>query len=202
MEWLTPLLAAIVSILTGVFAWLKLRDESRFKGIDTELDRHKAMLAEAKAKVKDLEERLKAEEQAHRTAILSWDKERMVLVQELIGLRVAVARLEIGVTAAIVIVDCEGTIVDSNPMTTELLGWTKEELFGKDVRVLTPFRYRNSHDKSFAEVASGKRPLRTAPLEAFALSRTGQEIPVKITLTQWEDSGKMFFGAELRRRTV
>ena len=202
MEWLTPLLAAVVSILTGVFAWLKIRDEGRFKGIDTELDRHKVLLAEAKARVKELEEKLRADEQAHRLAMLSWDKERMTLVQELVGLRAAVARMEIGATAAIVVADGRGEIVDSNPTATELLGWTKEELCGKDVRLLIPFRYRDAHEKAFLEVSSASRPMRLMPLEGFALSRTGQEIPVRIALTSWDDDGKKLFAAELRRRST
>ena len=199
MDWLPIVSAALVSILTAVFGFLKVRDTARFKGIEQSLNLYREDLIRAKGRVSELEIALALSESKHRADTATWDKERMTLVLELNSLRATVARMEIGRTAAIIIADETSEIIDLNPVATEMFGWSKEELVGRDVQVLIPFRFRNKHARMYKEVVEGSRPMHDK-INAFALDRTGQEIPVVITLSAWEDEGKRYFGAELRRR--
>lgn len=48
---------------------------------------------------------------------------------------------------AAVLSDESGTIISINQPAQELLGWTKEEIVGKDIKVLMTKEYSNMHDK-------------------------------------------------------
>ena len=192
----------LVPVLGLWFGWLKVRDEQRFTLIEAGLKDARGELVISHGQIDVLEKELKQLEHVYRAAADAWGKERSLLLQELNALRSTVARLEIGITAASITINDQDKIVDCNPTASDMLGWGKEELLGKSVRVLVPFRFREAHATALAAVLAGTHPLRTDGLDTFALSRTGQEIPVTITLSTWNDEGKRYFGAELRRRSV
>lgn len=201
MEWFSATLAAAVTILTAAFSWLKLRDTARFKGIEESLKEAQQQLTESRQRILTLEEQVRQTERAYRADAAAWDKEKLSLIHELNALRATVARMEVGITAAIIKVDTHGEILECNPVASELFGWSQEELVGRDVTVLIPFRFRRNHTDYMRAVVEGKLTLRKDSILTFALSRTGQEIPVAITLSSWEEDGKQYYGAELRRRT-
>ena len=123
---------------------------------------------------------------------------------ELVILRATLARLESTSITAIVTADSSGTIREWNPAATSLFGWSVDEAVGRPITMLVPARLRERQENSFAQAVKENRgPSAEAAAkvrESYALTRTGDEIPVTITLLGWEFQGKRFYCAEIRRR--
>lgn len=78
-----------------------------------------------------------------------------------------------------------------------LSGYVSDELVGREVQMLIPFRYRNAHFAKSTEVTKGKRSLREEPLDTVLLTKQGVEIPVEIKLSKWEQDGQIVWGADI-----
>jgi PAS domain S-box-containing protein len=88
---------------------------------------------------------------------------------------------------AMVIVDQEGMIIMINAQTEKLFGYTRGDLFGQQVEVLVPTRFRDVHP--FHRKQYGKNPLPRpmgADLELYGLRKDGTEFPVEISLSPME----------------
>ena len=82
-----------------------------------------------------------------------------------------------------------------------MFGYGKDEMMGKDIAMLTPPRLRAMHIASFDLARTEKRgPNIKVPLVSFALNRNGEEIPVTVLPTGWQQDGKWFYAAEIKRR--
>lgn len=100
---------------------------------------------------------------------------------------------------AIVIVDNKGKIHLLNSNTEKLFGYTKKELTGKNVEMLMPSRYRNTHHahrKSFTDNPK-TRPM-GEHLELFGQSKDGKEIPIEISLSPLETEDGSLVSAAIR----
>lgn len=85
---------------------------------------------------------------------------------------------------AIVAVDREGTIVQTNSQTQELFGYLREEMIGQKIEMLVPERYRpqhHHHREAFAESPKTRRM--GADLDLYGRRRNGSEFPVEISLS-------------------
>ena len=85
---------------------------------------------------------------------------------------------------AVVAVDRNGTILQTNSLVEDLFGYSRGELIGKKVELLVPERFRHQHHdhrQNFA--ASPKiRPM-GAGLDLYGRHRDGSEFPVEISLS-------------------
>ena len=114
---------------------------------------------------------------------------------------------------AIVVVDGTGMIVFANDAVSGLLDYSADELTGRSLSFLIPENYRMAHEAHFANffdrgkpTSMGARPLLSA------LHKSGEEIPVSISIANLDldggrysvavmrDSGKLH--SEITRATV
>jgi PAS domain S-box-containing protein len=165
-----------LKLITYPFAWL-------VRGTDGAIiNRYVAMLEECERRCEERDAKINA------------------LHRELVDLRRLVVVLEEQRLHGMLKADASGTIIFANPAIAALCDCSVEQLLGKNVTELIPYRYRHAHHVKFMEVAGGQRPLRTEPLEATLLTMSGREIPVTIRLTQLSNGGHPVFGADIHWR--
>lgn len=85
---------------------------------------------------------------------------------------------------AVVAVDRNGTILQTNSLIEDLFGYSRNELIGERVEMLVPERFRDQHHghrQSFA--ASPKIRRMGAGLDLYGRRRDGSEFPVEISLS-------------------
>jgi PAS domain S-box-containing protein len=86
--------------------------------------------------------------------------------------------------AAMVMVDANGAIVMVNALTEQILGYDRQELVGRSVEMLVPFRFLGRHagdrDAFFADPQ--QRPMGVGR-ELYAARKDGSEVPVEIGLS-------------------
>lgn len=104
---------------------------------------------------------------------------------------------------AMMIVNQDGRIVLANRQTTQLLGYSPEELLGKPVEVLVPERFRAKHVEHRAGYSRHPtvRSIGTG-LEFSALRKDGSEVPVEISLSPVESGDRVLVTAVLRDMTA
>jgi len=101
---------------------------------------------------------------------------------------------------AIVIVDHEGRVAYWNPAAEHLFGYTMEEVLEKDVhQLLAPDRYRGDYERGLQNFnKTGRGDALGNVLELKALTKSGKEIPVELSLSALELDGKMGAVAVIR----
>jgi PAS domain S-box-containing protein len=91
-------------------------------------------------------------------------------------------------TMGIVVVNYKGSIQSVNPFALKLFGFTKEELLGKPIELLIPWRYHQDHQEHRKKYAGNpeNRPM-GHELPMFAVTKEGKEFPVEISLGYYEN---------------
>jgi PAS domain S-box-containing protein len=93
---------------------------------------------------------------------------------------------------AIIMINYMGLIISWNKAAQRMFGYKKEEVIGQPIEeFLIPERYRQAHLATFPKF-KGKKPKDVAKsnLEIIALSKTGKEIPIEISIAPVELEGK------------
>lgn len=133
--------------------------------------------------------------------------EKASMIQaELGGLREQVKHVETSSKSAIaVIVANEKGIIQSwNDGATALFHWTAQDSIGKNVTLLTPERHKKKHLDAFAKIVASKLPPRPMrELYVHAVTQNGDEIPVSIRLSGWDNGNGSgwLYAAEISRDT-
>lgn len=101
--------------------------------------------------------------------------------------------------SAFVSIDMEGQIVDWNPSAERTFGWTRAEVAGRDLAdVIIPERFRAAHRSGLARMlAHGVAKVLNQRLELPALTRSGAEITVEMTINSFAANDSVCFGAFL-----
>ncbi|HEX5034449.1 MAG TPA: PAS domain-containing sensor histidine kinase [bacterium] len=91
----------------------------------------------------------------------------------------------------IIISNAEGVIEQVNPYTNRLFGYEEGELVGQKIEVLIPpsLRARHVDHRSSFNQSPRTRAMGTG-LDLFALTKSGQLLPVEVSLTYYERNGK------------
>ena len=85
---------------------------------------------------------------------------------------------------AVVAVDQQGTIIQINPQTEDLFGYTRDELLGRKIELLVPERYRQDHTQYRDGFAAQPQTRRMgAGLDLYGRRYDGTEFPVEISLS-------------------
>jgi len=126
------------------------------------------------------------------------------------GLRAAEAKNRVLLDMAgdaIVVGDAKGRIESLNQATEKMFGYQREELIGRNVRVLVPTSLRREHERFLQRyVALRASGLLTAPnRELIGIRRDGTEFPIEVALGDWWHNGRRKFTAiitDITRRKV
>src|ERR1041385_5527340 len=104
---------------------------------------------------------------------------------------------------AMVIVDHEGTIIMVNAQTEKLFGYVRGDLFGKQVELLVPGRFRDIHPFHRKQYVKDPRPRAMGvDLDLYALRKDGGEFPVEISLSPMETEEDNLIIAAIRDITA
>ncbi|MEA2982152.1 MAG: hypothetical protein QOF09_3975, partial [Alphaproteobacteria bacterium] len=96
---------------------------------------------------------------------------------------------------AVVVMDREGHIIDWNATAGEIFGWTRGEAIGAVLRdLIIPPQLREAHNKGLKRfLETGVGPVLRKRIEVSALRKSGQEFPVELSITPYEESGGLIF---------
>lgn len=99
----------------------------------------------------------------------------------------------------VICIDERGGILDCNPAVEGLLGWTPDELVGKDVGVLAAGPHGEGHGAYMLRaMTTGERAIVGSVRRVHALHRTGVQIPVSLSVTETHHDGHTLFTGVLR----
>ena len=95
---------------------------------------------------------------------------------------------------AILTIDPRGAIQSINAATTRLLGYARDELIGRNVKMIMPEPYAREHDgylKSYAE--TGRKKIIGIGREVTARRKDGSTLPIHLAVSEFEANGKRHF---------
>lgn len=100
----------------------------------------------------------------------------------------------------IICIDGDGSIRLFNPAAERLLGYSRTEVFGKNVSLLMPEPHRGAHDGYIAEyLRTGRgKILGVGPREVEGLSKEGARVPVELAINRIRSRGDLQFIGVLR----
>lgn len=101
---------------------------------------------------------------------------------------------------AIVTIDASGVLTGWNEQAAAIFGWQAEEVVGRLLTAtIIPERYRQAHEEGVLRaIAKGPGRLMNRRVEITALRRSGEEIPVELSITPISLDGQPAFSAFLR----
>ena len=96
-------------------------------------------------------------------------------------------------TMGILITDQHGQITAINPFALKEFGFKEDELMGKKIEVLIPFRYHRTHEDHRNQYFEKPqtRPMGVG-MDLYALRKDGTEFPVEVSLGHYEIEGEKF----------
>jgi PAS domain S-box-containing protein len=99
---------------------------------------------------------------------------------------------------AIVTIDEHGRIRSVNPATTQMFGWSREELIGKSVGILMPPPHRQAHDGYVRRYCETRIPrIVGSRVEVVGQRKDGSLVPIELSLSE-VTNGALRFTAILR----
>ncbi len=85
-----------------------------------------------------------------------------------------------GVSEGIIVVDKKQQIVAINSATSEIFGYTKDELVGQPLSILIPSNYHHTHGGHFKDfVSHGKKRKMAEGRELYGLRKNREEFPIR-----------------------
>ena len=105
---------------------------------------------------------------------------------------------------AVVVMDREGRIIDWNATADEIFGWSRGEAIGAILgELIIPPELREAHNKGLKRfLETGVGPVLRKRIEVTALRKSGQEFPVELSITPYEETRGLVFLGFLRDITA
>lgn len=96
---------------------------------------------------------------------------------------------------AIVIADHEGRIVLWNKGAEKIFGYPQEEAVGEELTLIMPEKYRESHEKAFAQFRETlhSRGVLGNTVELEGLRKDGTVFPAELSINSWQSQGEHQF---------
>lgn len=98
----------------------------------------------------------------------------------------------------IVVANSQGNIIEWNKGAEKAFGYTDTEIIGKHLTVIVPKRHL---DTGIAELRKAKdrldNDLSGASIEMIGLKKSGEEFPVDLTMSHWENGKERFYCATM-----
>ena len=100
---------------------------------------------------------------------------------------------------SIITADAAGNVISWNAAAERLFGYTAAEMIGRPLTVVMPAQHRDAHNAGMERVASGGAThVIGRSVEVTALTKTGDEIAVELSLAQWRTADGIFFTGMIR----
>jgi PAS domain S-box-containing protein len=101
---------------------------------------------------------------------------------------------------AFVSIDAKGLIIAWNPAAESIFGWSREEVLGRPLsETVIPARYRAAHQRGLERfLQTGEGSVLHKRIELEAVRRSGQEMPIEMTITPLQVGGRYVFNAFVR----
>jgi PAS domain S-box-containing protein len=105
---------------------------------------------------------------------------------------------------AVVVMNRDGRIADWNSTACEIFGWTRDEAIGATLGdLIIPPQLREAHVKGLKMfLETGVGPVLRKRIEVTALRKSGQEFPVELSITPYEEAGTLVFLGFIRDITA
>lgn len=95
---------------------------------------------------------------------------------------------------SMITIDEKGSIDTFNVAAEKLFGYSKEEVIGKNVKMLMPDSFANEHDRYLAEYSkTGNKKVIGIGRDVIALRKDGTEVPVHLSIGELMLDGKKFY---------
>lgn len=100
---------------------------------------------------------------------------------------------------AFISMDTQGRIIEWNRQAEKTFGWKKEEVLNRVLsEVIIPEEFRAAHRRGVERyLSSGAGPVLNKRIEVSALNRSGEKIPVELTIYPIQQGDTVIFGAFL-----
>jgi len=100
---------------------------------------------------------------------------------------------------AIISADSEGKTLSWNKAATSMFGHTEAEVLGKSIEIIIPERFRTAHAEGIKRVSSGGATYAIGKtVELAAICKSGDEIPVELSLATWFLDEKRYYTGIIR----
>ncbi|MDH3327617.1 MAG: PAS domain S-box protein [Desulfobulbaceae bacterium] len=104
---------------------------------------------------------------------------------------------------AIITVDQQGDICFWNKAAEKCFGYNADEIVGKPCTCIVPEKYVKAHEDGFARVAhTGVSKLAGRQVVVEGLKKTGETVPVELSVSKWEVDNDVFFTGIVRDITI
>lgn len=93
---------------------------------------------------------------------------------------------------SIITIDEHGVILNFNHAAEILFGYSRDEVLGRNFKILVPDRHKDLHDENLSEFNLGKYlPLSGKREELVGLHKKGQSLPIELSVTRTEFNHKI-----------
>ncbi len=100
---------------------------------------------------------------------------------------------------AIITIDGQGKVVYWNLAATNIFGYEKDEVAGRDITIIIPERFREAYraGRNLVET-TGLTRLAGSTLELVGLRKDNRELPIELSMSRWQTQQGNFFTAIIR----
>ncbi|MFY0690519.1 MAG: PAS domain S-box protein [Paracoccaceae bacterium] len=103
---------------------------------------------------------------------------------------------------AVILADARGRIESFSPAAEAIFGYSVDEVFGRNVKILMPEAERGKHDGYMKQyLRTGKKKIIGVGREVEAVRKDGTRVPVHLTLAEFRANGQRYFTGFLRDLT-
>jgi PAS domain S-box-containing protein len=96
--------------------------------------------------------------------------------------------------AAVMVISDDNTVLFANAMTEQIFGWPVEQIVGEPLTKLMPESMRARHRAGVERyLRTGRRNMNWENARLPGLHRDGREIPLEVTLGEFEREGRRYF---------
>lgn len=100
---------------------------------------------------------------------------------------------------AIISADHNGRIISWNKAATRILGFAEEEVLGQRLEAIIPERYHDAHRAGMERFTrTGEAHVIGTTVELSARTRTGEELPIELSLSTWTVRDERYYTGIIR----
>ena len=191
------IIAVVAAVATGIIGLIQYRMKA---SNDLNVLREQVAAKAMQQQIEELAQELAAavEEAAQLKAkLVLVESKNARLRREIDALALAIGSGVKSEVVAFVKCDKAGTIIEWNAGATILLGFSEEEILGRDLMVIVSPQQRQLHHAAFFALANSDRQPRKTPLFVVAMNKAGRSVFVALNLSRWKEGQVDYFSGEM-----